>query len=228
MKSVDKPVTDRSINLTFHGIGEPSRPLDPGEANVWVSLETFLAVLDRVAGRPDVSISFDDGNISDFERALPALQERGLRGTFFVVAGRMNTPHFLEEGHLHSLVAAGMEIGCHGMRHRPWRGLERRALHEELVEARTILENVADQAITRAACPFGSYDRRVLRTLRRSGYEHVYTSDRGLARTSSFVQARNSVGAGDGSDVLARIAGLEEPDHRALSRRAKLLVKRWR
>ena len=47
-----------------------------------------------------------------------------------------------------------------------------------------------------------------------------------MARTSSFIQARNSVGAGDGSDVLARIAGLESPAHRALGRRAKLIVKR--
>lgn len=225
--SVYTQVTERPINLTFHGIGEPPRPLDPGEASVWVSLETFLAVLDRVAERTDVGISFDDGNVSDIEQALPALHERRLRGTFFVVAGRLGTPHFLDEDSVRSLVAAGMEIGCHGMRHRPWRGLRGQALHEELVEAKAILENVVGHPVTRAACPFGSYDRRVLGTLRRSGYHHVYTSDRGMARTNSFVQARNTVGAGDGSDVLARIAGLEGPAHRALGR-AKLIVKRWR
>ena len=226
--SVHTQVTERSTNLTFHGIGEPPRPLDPGEASVWVSLETFVAVIDRVAERTDVGISFDDGNASDIERALPALRERELRATFFIVAGRIGTPHFLDEGNVRSLVAAGMEIGCHGMRHRPWRGLDGRALHEELVEAKAILEKVAGRPVTHAACPFGSYDRRVLDTLRRSGYHHVYTSDRGMARTSSFVQARNSVGAGDGSDVLARIAGLDAPAHRALGRRAKLIVKRWR
>jgi peptidoglycan/xylan/chitin deacetylase (PgdA/CDA1 family) len=226
--SVYSQVPERSINLTFHGIGEPPRPLEPGEASVWVSLETFFAVLDRVAERADVGISFDDGNVSDIERALPALQERGLRGTFFVVAGRLGTPHFVDEGHVRSLVAAGMEIGCHGMRHRPWRGLDGPALHDELVEAKTILENVAGHSVTRAACPFGSYDRRVLGTLRRSGYHHVYTSDRGMARTSSFVQARNTVSAGDGSDVLARISALGAPTHKALGHRAKLIVKRWR
>jgi peptidoglycan/xylan/chitin deacetylase (PgdA/CDA1 family) len=226
--SVYPQVTERSINLTFHGIGEPPRPLDPGEASVWVSLETFSAVLDSVAERTDVGISFDDGNASDIERALPALRERGLRGTFFIVAGRLGTPHFLDEGDVRSLVAAGMEIGCHGMRHRAWRGLDARTLHEELVDAKAILEAVACQPITCAACPFGSYDRRVLGTLRRSGYHRVYTSDRGMSRTSSFVQARNSVGAGDGSDMLAQIAGLETPAHRAVGRRAKLIVKRWR
>lgn len=221
-------VAERSVNITFHGVGEPPRPLDPGEADVWVSEESFLGVLDRIAGLGDVSVSFDDGNVSDVELALPALRERGLHATFFVVAGRLGAPHFVDEDDVHALVEAGMEIGCHGMRHRPWRGLDARALHEELVEARAILQDVAGHPVTRAACPFGSYDRRVLGTVRRSGYHHVYTSDRGLARSGSFVQARNSIGPGDGSDVLTGIAGLESSAPRALGRRAKLMAKRWR
>jgi peptidoglycan/xylan/chitin deacetylase (PgdA/CDA1 family) len=221
-------VVDRAINITFHGVGDPPRPLDPGEADVWVSLEKFLAVLDRAAERKDVAISFDDGNVSDVEQALPALSDRGLSATFFIVAGRLGAPHFVDEGNVRSLVAAGMEIGCHGMRHRPWRGLDRNALREELVEAKAILEDVSGGPITRAACPFGSYDRRVLSTVRRSGYQHVYTSDRGMARSDSFIQARNSVGPGDDADVLARIAELEVSGHRGLGHRAKLIVKRWR
>lgn len=221
-------MAQRSINLTFHGVGKPPRPLDPGEADVWVSLEKFLAVLDWVAERTDVAISFDDGNISDVERALPALRERGLRATFFIVAGRLGEPNFVDEGSVRSLVAAGMEIGCHGMRHRPWRGLDGSALHDELVEAKKILEGVTGRSVTRAACPFGSYDRRVLAAVGRSGYHHVYTSDRGMSRRDSFVQARNSIGPGDGSDVLARIAEIESPAYRALGHRAKLIVKRWR
>ena len=153
-------MAERSINITFHGVGEPRRPLDPGEASVWVSMETFCAVLDRVAERKDVGISFDDGNVSDIEQALPALRERGLRATFFIVAGRLGAPHFVDEGNVRSLLAAGMEIGCHGMRHRPWRGLDGTALQEELVEAKAILESVTGRPVTRAACPLGSYDRQ--------------------------------------------------------------------
>ena len=221
-------MAERSINITFHGVGEPPRPLDPGEASVWVSMEKFCAVLDHAAERKDVGISFDDGNVSDIELALPALRERGLRATFFIVAGRLGTPHFVDEGNVRSLLSAGMEIGCHGMRHRPWRGLDGSALHEELVEAKAVLESITGGPVTRAACPFGSYDRRVLATVRRSGYHRVYTSDRGVARTSSFAQPRNTVGAGDSSDVLARIEGPEATAGRALGRRAKVIVKRWR
>jgi peptidoglycan/xylan/chitin deacetylase (PgdA/CDA1 family) len=216
-------VQDRAINLTFHGIGAPGRFLDPGEADVWVSHDQFLAVLDAVAGRDDVAITFDDGNASDLELALPALRERGLTATFFVVADRLGAPRFLDPDAVNVLAGAGMEIGCHGMRHRPWRGLAERDLHEELVESKAILESVVGRPVVRAACPFGSYDRRVLRTLKSAGYRHVYTSDRGTAQPAAWLQARNSVGPHDEPGLLERIAG-----RASLARRTKLAVKRWR
>jgi peptidoglycan/xylan/chitin deacetylase (PgdA/CDA1 family) len=221
-------VQRRSINLTFHGIGEPQRALEAGEGALWVSRDRFLSLLDCVRGREDVLITFDDGNASDVEIALPALRERELRGTFFVVAGLVGTPAFVDERGIRDLAAAGMGIGCHGMRHRRWRGLEEPALREELVQAKTRLEEIVERPVTEAACPFGSYDRRVLHTLRTAGYRRVYTSDRGTTRPGDFIQARNSVGPGDEPDLLMRIVSLDATPGRALPRRAKLAVKRWR
>ena len=219
---------ERAINLTFHGVGEPQRRLDPGEANVWVGRERFLSILDSVKDRADVRITFDDGNASDVTHALPALRERGLKATFFVVAGRLGAPLFLDAAAVKELADAGMTIGSHGMRHRAWRGLDDGALREELVDAKSILEDVVGRPVTQAACPFGSYDRRVLRRLRGSGYHHVYTSDRGTTSSREFLQARNSIGPHDEPAVLEHIERLEAPAYRALPRRAKLAVKRWR
>jgi peptidoglycan/xylan/chitin deacetylase (PgdA/CDA1 family) len=221
-------VPDRSINLTFHGIGEPGRRLEPGERDVWVSREQFYSLLDCAVGRKDVVITFDDGNASDLELALPALHDRGLTATFFVVAGRLGASRFLDEAGVRAVAAAGMEIGCHGMHHRHWRGLDEAALHEELVEAKAVLEETVEQQVTQAACPFGSYDRRVLRALRGYGYRHVFTSDRGLARPGDFLQPRNSVGPYDPPGLLAEIPARDTSLSRALRRRVKLAVKRWR
>jgi peptidoglycan/xylan/chitin deacetylase (PgdA/CDA1 family) len=221
-------VEPRRINLTFHGIGDPPRTLDPGEADVWVSSAAFTAVLDAVTGRDDVHITFDDGNASDLEQALPALADRGLRATFFVVAGRLGTPGFLDAAGVRALSDAGMAIGCHGMRHRPWRSLDDGALDEELLDARRRLEEVVQRPVRDAGCPFGSYDRRVLGRLRRHGYERVYTSDRGTARANAWLQARNTVGPADDAGLLDAIAATGGRVDRALARRAKLAVKRWR
>jgi peptidoglycan/xylan/chitin deacetylase (PgdA/CDA1 family) len=214
----------RSINLTFHGIGDPPRALDRAEEDVWVTHDRFLALLDSVAGRDDVRITFDDGNASDVQEALPALVERKLHATFFVVAGRLGEPTFLDAGGVRELAAAGMGIGCHGMRHRRWRGLGDSELQEEHVEAKAVLEQIVERPVTEAACPFGSYDRRVLRSLRGSGYRRVYTSDRGTTGPGDFLQARNTIGPDDRPELLAEIGSLEH----APARRVKLAVKRWR
>ena len=220
-------VRGRRINLTFHGVGEAERPLEPGEELLWLDHDQFESVLDSVAGRSDVRITFDDGNASDVEHALPQLQRRGLTATFFVVAGRLGSPGFLDEGRVRVLAGAGMEIGCHGMRHRPWRGLDERALWEEVVHARRLLEHVVDRPVTEAACPFGAYDRRVLRFLRRHRYRRTYTSDRGTARPGDWIQARNTVRAGNAAEVVdSMLADLST--HNGLRWRIKLAAKRWR
>jgi peptidoglycan/xylan/chitin deacetylase (PgdA/CDA1 family) len=218
----------RAITLTFHGVGEPPRVLDRGEADVWVSKKRFAALLDAAAERNDVRITFDDGNVSDLEFALPALRARGLEATFFIVAGRIGTPGFVDASGVRQLAAAGMEIGSHGMRHRPWRHLDAMARDEELVRAKAVLEEVVDRPVTEAACPFGTYDRRVVAGLRAAGYRRVYTSDRGTTRPDDFLQARNSVGPRDEPDILGRIAELHRRPDEALRRRAKLAMKRWR
>jgi peptidoglycan/xylan/chitin deacetylase (PgdA/CDA1 family) len=216
-------VHEAFVNLTFHGIGSCERPLDEGEDTVWVSEARYDAALDAVASRRDVRLSFDDGNASDVELGLPGLERRGLTATFFVVADRIDRPGFLSAEDLRLLLDAGMSIGCHGMRHRPWRETDDDALHEELVTARAAIEAAAGTKVTTAACPFGSYDRRVLRTLRRAGYERVYTSDRGPAREDEWLQARTSITEQDAD--LDPILSLRRPP---LARRAKQLVKRWR
>ena len=90
----------RHVNLCFHGIGTPERELEPGEEDYWISQETFLAVLDDVAQHRDAVVSFDDGNASDVEIGLPALVERDLRATFFVLAGRLDAPGCLSSADL--------------------------------------------------------------------------------------------------------------------------------
>jgi peptidoglycan/xylan/chitin deacetylase (PgdA/CDA1 family) len=181
------------VNLTVHGIGTPVRELEPGEDLAWVSIEQFEAVLDAAVGRPDVRITFDDGNASDLEIALPRLLERGLTAEFFVPAGLLGQPGRLDEDGVRELCKAGMAIGSHGWAHRDWRRLNPDQVREEMVEAHRVLDGLAAQPVSRVSIPFGSYDRHVLRRLRQAKVTRAYTSDGGRARHSSWLQARNSL-----------------------------------
>jgi peptidoglycan/xylan/chitin deacetylase (PgdA/CDA1 family) len=216
------------VNVTFHGVGVPPRPLDPGEADVWLSREEFEAALDVIASRAAVRVSFDDGNLSDATIALPALLERGLTAAFFLPAGLVGRPGRLHSAHIRVLIDAGMTIGSHGLLHRAWPSLSASDLDDEIVGARDRLEDIVHAPVVEAACPFGAYDRRTLDALSSAGFERVYTSDRGPTRTDAWLQARNTVHRGDGPQDVRRAIESRAGPLASIARAAKLAVKRWR
>lgn len=195
-----------NINVCFHGIGTCTTEREPGESRYWMARETFLEVLDAVQELSYVRLSFDDGNKSDLEIALPALRDRGLTATFFALAGRLEDPVSLSAADLRELRAAGMTVGSHGWHHVPWRGLTDVEARRELVDAREALEEASGAPVTTAALPLGRYDRATLRRLRQAGYQSVFTSDRFPARDSSWLQARYSVTSDDAAMSVHNIA----------------------
>ena len=181
------------IILNFHGVGPVTREIDAGEHDCWLDQDHFETVLDLVRDRPNIRLTVDDGNASDFELILPALLRRGLKAMFFVCAGLLDQPTFLSRRQVKELQARGMTIGSHGARHRSWRRLTASQASEEFENSRAEIEKVCEVPVDTAACPFGAYDRTVLVGLRRAGYRTVYTSDGGVARESDWLRARTSV-----------------------------------
>jgi peptidoglycan/xylan/chitin deacetylase (PgdA/CDA1 family) len=193
------------VNLTVHGIGPPARELDPDEADAWVTVEQFEQVLDAATGRDDVHITFDDGNASDVEVALPRLLERGLSAEFFVLAGLLGEPGRLGADGVRELVRVGMPVGSHGWAHRDWRRVDAAQAAQEFVEAHRVLAELTRRPVSAVAVPFGSYDRHVLGRLRRANVTRVYTSDGGRARPNGWLQPRNSLRSDLGPQWMAHV-----------------------
>jgi peptidoglycan/xylan/chitin deacetylase (PgdA/CDA1 family) len=216
------------VNVCFHGVGTPRRELEPGEDAYWVGVDEFHRVLDVLVDRPEVRISFDDANWSDVEHGLPALLERGLGATFFVLAGRLGERGSLDEDAVRHLAGHGMRIGSHGMDHAAWRRMSAATATRELVEARERIAQVVGAPVTEAACPRGQYDRRALRQLQRAGYDRVHTSDRAPAAGGAWLQPRFSVRSTDTAETIRRGVLTSPSPARRVERSAAQLVKRWR
>jgi peptidoglycan/xylan/chitin deacetylase (PgdA/CDA1 family) len=227
--STASPERGRSIVvLTVHGVGRPPRPLDPGEDATWVGVDCLEHVLDVVAHRADVRLTFDDGNASDVEIALPRLLERGLTAEFFVLAGRLGEPGRLDEAGVRALADAGMRIGSHGWAHRDWRRIDDAQAVDEIEHAPRLLSEIVGRPVDRVAVPFGSYDRRVLSRLRRANVRGVYTSDGGRTSPARWLQTRTSLRHDMGADHVRRLVN-HRPSPRIRARRALVMfVKRTR
>jgi peptidoglycan/xylan/chitin deacetylase (PgdA/CDA1 family) len=183
----------QQIILNFHGLGEPPDYVDSSERPYWISAELFEDLVASTAERPEVSYSFDDGNLSDLLVAAPALARHGRVGEFFILTGRLDRPGYLAPEHLHELRDMGMAIGLHGRDHVDWRAVSDGVLHEETVEARQVLSEAAGQPIQSVSIPFGAYNRRVVGHLIRCGFSDIYTSDGGPAPPGARIKNRTSI-----------------------------------
>lgn len=216
--------------LNFHGIGTPARAFDPGEADYWIGVERFRSVLDRIAGHPDqehLSITFDDGNISDLTIAAPELQRRGLTAKFFVLTGRIGENGSLGSGDVRTLMSGGMGIGSHGIAHRDWASLSTIDLDDELSRSKSMLEEICGEPVRSAAIPFGRYNATVLAALRTAGYAAAYSSDGGCMDTAAFVRPRTSIRHDMTDLALDRILSGQLRPARRLRRTISMSVKRW-
>ncbi|HTR11894.1 MAG TPA: polysaccharide deacetylase family protein [Roseiarcus sp.] len=183
--------------LNFHGIGEPIRPFEPGEALYWLPHRSYLTMLDMIAAHPgkkEIGLTFDDGNLSDLRLGAPALSERRLKAQFFILAGKLGQKGYLAGWDVRELSSLGFSIGTHGMNHVRWDLAQAAALEEEVARAKQILEDLIGAPVMDAALPFGGYNRSVLLALRRHRFRRVYSSDGGpRLRSSAWPTPRLSV-----------------------------------
>lgn len=173
-------------------------------------------------GRDATLLTFDDGGASCFDPIADTLEQRGLRGRFFVVTSRLGQPGFLSAEQCRSLAERGHIIGSHSETHPAvFSGLPLHIQIREWRDSRAALEQIIGASITSASVPTGSFSRTVARSAAEAGYELLFTSE---------PVTRLAHGPGDlliaGRYMLTRATELREAA--ALARGARTsMAKRW-
>jgi peptidoglycan/xylan/chitin deacetylase (PgdA/CDA1 family) len=130
---------------------------------------------------PRVGITFDDGTIGHYERALPELVARKMTATFFVTTAWVGRPGYVTWDQLRAMRDAGMEIGSHTRTHPFLSELDAENVERELRGAREEIDTALGQRTVTVALPGGDAPRRALRPLLAgAGYSVVATSRWGV------------------------------------------------
>jgi peptidoglycan/xylan/chitin deacetylase (PgdA/CDA1 family) len=123
-----------------------------------------------------VSITLDDGYSSHYTLARPALNERGLRATYYLIADGLRGwwgPDFLSAGDAGNLAADGHEIGSHSVTHPDLRQSSDAALEQELSGSQDYLvANAGVSDVPSFASPYGAYDERTLTATKKYYVSH--------------------------------------------------------
>jgi peptidoglycan/xylan/chitin deacetylase (PgdA/CDA1 family) len=185
--------------LMYHGVHA-----SPAQAGVFdnvysVAPDTFERQLDWLAKNsyrtirlvdtgkvpaPDrcVIISFDDGDISNTQVALPLLRERGMVGEFFITTDFIGRDGYVTAADVRLLAEAGMGIQSHGGSHRYLSDLSKEELEGELAESKFRLEGHCDAPVIALALPGGRGGERERVAARSTGYRYLLNSEPGCNR----------------------------------------------
>jgi oligosaccharide reducing-end xylanase len=128
-----------------------------GKGSSWIPAITTWARGQDAA----VSITFDDNCQSQFKYAVPALSERGLHGTFFVITDLATSQGKWTA--YRNLAAQGHEIGSHSMTHPDLSCMPADGRRRELNRSREVIDSaVPGQKCFSLALPMGWRDRELV------------------------------------------------------------------
>ena len=147
---------------------------------------SIAAALNRTVDR-QVAISFDDGQLGQYERAFPALAARGWTATFFVTTGWVGRSGYVSWDQLSEMKTAGMSIQSHTHTHQFLSELSEAEVDFELRRSKAELDEYLEQDTHILALPGGDPPAAALqRLIKDVGYGVVATSrwGRTIARTS--------------------------------------------
>jgi peptidoglycan/xylan/chitin deacetylase (PgdA/CDA1 family) len=182
--------------LLYHNV-VPNKPeLSGGPDWFSVSARAFDQQLDRIIqrdflgcsiaeamrrdGKPRIAITFDDGDAGQYQRAFPALAEREMTATFFIVTEWVGQPGYVSWDELRTMKDAGMSIQSHTCTHPLLTELPPERVAEELIRSKERLDRELGQDTDMIALPGGFFPRGSYRALaREAGYRVVATSNWG-------------------------------------------------
>ncbi len=170
----------------------------------------------QTPSQPTAVITFDDGFQCLYHTALPIMNHYGIRASAFLIAGHLHgtaasatvlpigTRPVLSRQHVRELVAAGIEIGSHTLRHPDLRTLSAAALRTELQQSRAVLEDLIGQPVESLAYPRGHFNRAVHTAVMAAGYRAACATlpGRNTASTDRFALRRIQIGSQTAAQAL--------------------------
>lgn len=115
--------------------------------------------------RPLVSLTFDDGWQSQYDNAVPVLQEYGFPATFYIYTQVIGLPGQFSKEEIQSLKAKGHEIGAHSVTHPHLSRLDEAAVEKEVSESKKTLELITGGPVNNFAAPYGDVNAMVIKVI---------------------------------------------------------------
>ncbi|MEV4987943.1 polysaccharide deacetylase family protein [Pseudarthrobacter sp. LMD1-1-1.1] len=138
-----------------------------------------------------VSVTFDDGWVSQYVNAHPVLRETDIPATYYITSGCVDAdPACMTHEQIRTLEDQGDEIGSHSQTHPHMPTLSAAERNVELADSRTTLRRMFGPTVAaNFAAPFGEYDDLTIGAAKRY-YGSQRTTDSGFNTKAGFNRYR--------------------------------------
>ena len=155
-----------------------------------ITLDELSKGQDYISSAKRLVLSFDDGYISNYLFAFPAVKDRGMVGTFFCAVSLIGKKNMMTWSHLREMAAEKMSVQSHGFLHRPLATLKKKEIYEDLRISKHELENNLGQKVSYLSLPHGSFNKYVINAAREIGYNGICTSSIGYNKGHAYLLKR--------------------------------------
>lgn len=126
----------------------------------------------------DIIITFDDGELNNYQCAFPELKSCGFSAYFFIITKRVGKAGYLGFDEIKRLHEAGMHIGSHGFSHEILTNLKDTQIEEEFSASKKYLERNLEIDIDNISIPRGFCSDKIIQMAYDAGYSHIFISEK--------------------------------------------------
>jgi peptidoglycan/xylan/chitin deacetylase (PgdA/CDA1 family) len=171
-----------------------------------VSVQEWLAAVDRGQAARLVALTFDDGYRDFVDHAMPVLERHGMTASLYVVTGKLSGVAdwvsggpplaLMSADDVRAVAAAGHEVGGHTSTHPHLGDLAVDEARAEILGCHQALEEILQRPPEGFAYPYGSFTDEVISAVQEAGFGYAVATD-DHTRPGRFTIARFFVGQRD-------------------------------
>lgn len=140
-------------------------------------LYAYLTTGASLPSKP-VMLTFDDGDLDQYETAVPILDKHGFKGAFFIMTvaiGRRGKQPYMDKAQIKDLSDRGHAIGAHTWDHHSVKKYQGDDWKIQVEEPKAKLEAIIGKPINYFAYPFGLWNKQALPEIKKRGYIAAFT-----------------------------------------------------
>ena len=125
-----------------------------------------------------IMLTFDDGDLDQYETAVPILEKHGFKGAFFIMTvaiGRRGKQPYMDKTQIKDLSDRGHAIGAHTWDHHNVKKYQGDDWKIQVEEPKAKLEAIIGKPIKYFAYPFGLWNKQALPEIQKRGYVAAFT-----------------------------------------------------